>query len=588
MNTFEALLSGASWNGEGVTGRPAFVTFSFDTAAPADASTVYSPGFAGSFQALSEAEQAIARQALKAWADASGVTFLEAPPGQGDIRFGIYDFDLGPASISGFAGFARYPAVFVESVYAVDLPLGGDIYIDRGAATFAVLIHEIGHALGLKHPHDDDPRLEPSIDDYAHTVMTYNPAGGPPTGLGSLDVLAVQHIYGPASTDGTQAASWSWDAAASRLTQLGGLNADTLIGVGGADIINGATGADRIFGRGGADSLDGGEGNDSLSGGDGVDTLIGGAGGDVLEAGGGGLDVLDGGAGDDRLIFSAGPGVADGGEGNDTLYVVGASGGVVMDYGSFTAGGGSYVNIEWFGLIGGLGNDTLLGGWRDDELYAGPGNDSISGGDDWDLITGDDGLDTVYGGAGDDVIEGGAGDDFLRGDTGDDWIEGGDGFDDTHGNLGDDTVLGGNGPDWVVGGQGSDVLFGDGDHDVVYGNLANDTLSGGVGNDWVRGGQGDDSIQAGAGDDFIAGDRGSDTIFGGAGADRFHSFGEAGIDRIEDFSAADGDRLNLLAGTTYTVTQSGADAVVSMGGGGMVVLVGVQVSSLTGDWLTVG
>lgn len=77
-------------------------------------------------------------------------------------------------------------------------------------------------------------------------------------------------------------------------------------------------------------------------------------------------------------------------------------------------------------------------------------------------------------------------------------------------------------------------------------------------------------------------------MFGGAGADRFHSFGEAGIDRIEDFNFAEGDRLNLLAGTTYTLTQSGADTVVNMGGGGMVILVGVQMSSLPGDWLTVG
>ena len=37
--------------------------------------------------------------------------------------------------------------------------------------------------------------------------------------------------------------------------------------------------------------------------------------------------------------------------------------------------------------------------------------------------------------------------------------------------------------------------------------------------------------------------------------------------------------------TTYTVAQVGADTVVSMGGGGQVILVGVSMSSLTGSWI---
>jgi Ca2+-binding RTX toxin-like protein len=589
VSTFDALLSGASWNGDGVTGRPAFITFSFDNAAadhyPPDE---FPAAFLASFQAFTAAEQTIAREALKAWGDASGITFIEVPAGQGDIRFGTYDFTLAAEDHQDAAAFGAYPSVYMNEWFGVSLPFGGDIFVDRGFANFEILAHEIGHALGLKHPHDGDVTLDKAIDDLSHTVMTYNFTGGPATGLGSLDILAIQHIYGLNAADGTQAANWSWDAAANVLTQGGGATADTLMGVGVADVITGGAGNDRLFGSGGRDRLDGDDGDDSVSGGDGVDTLSGGAGDDVLEGGGGGLDILNGGAGSDLLIFSAGGGVADGGDGNDTLYFVGPDGGSVLDYDDFTAGGASHVNIEWFGLLGGTGNDTLVGGWRDDELYAGPGDDSISGGDSWDWITGDAGRDTVFGGADDDWIEGNEGDDYLRGDAGDDEILGGDGFDDTHGNIGNDTVHGGNGPDWVVGGQGADLLYGDDDHDVVYGNLANDTVHGGVGNDWVRGGQGDDSILAGAGDDFVAGDRGNDTIFGGAGADRFHSFGEAGIDRIEDFNLAEGDRLNLLAGTTYTLSQSGADTVISMSGGGMVVLAGVQASSLTGDWLTVG
>jgi hypothetical protein len=38
--------------------------------------------------------------------------------------------------------------------------------------------------------------------------------------------------------------------------------------------------------------------------------------------------------------------------------------------------------------------------------------------------------------------------------------------------------------------------------------------------------------------------------------------------------------------TAYTLSQSGSDVVISLNGGAdQVVLVGVQLSSLTGDWL---
>lgn len=587
VSTFEALLSGTSWNGEDVVGRPAFITFSFDTAAAAYLEGEFPGPFLASFRAFTPEEEAAARLALKAWGDVSGITFLEAPAGQGDIRFGAYDFLAGDEEHHDAAGFAVYPLVWLGNLYAESAPVGGDIFIDRGWATFDILVHEVGHALGLKHSFEGDAILDPAIDNTAHTVMSYDFDSPPATALGSLDVLAIQHIYGLDSADGTQAASWSWNAATATLTQAGGADGDTLMGVGVADVMAGGAGNDRIFGSDGADRLDGEDGEDSLSGGLGVDTLSGGLGDDVLESGGG-LDVMNGGAGDDLLILTEHAGIVDGGEGMDALFIAAPYAGGRLDYDSFVAGGGSYTNIEYFGLLGSIGNDTLIGGYRDDELYAGPGDDSISGGDSWDWITGDEGADTVYGGSGEDLIEGNDGDDFLRGDIGDDEIWGGDGFDDAHGNIGNDTVHGGLGGDWVVGGQNDDQLFGDEGHDVVYGNLGADTAEGGAGNDWVRGGQGADMLRGGDGDDFMAGDRGDDTLVGGAGADRFHSFAEAGLDRIEDFNRAEGDHLNLVAGTTYTLTQSGADVLLSMSGGGQVMLVGVQLSSLSGDWITVG
>ena len=208
------------------------------------------------------------------------------------------------------------------------------------------------------------------------------------------------------------------------------------------------------------------------------------------------------------------------------------------------------------------------------------------GGD--DEINGGGGADTIFAGAGNDTIvgvahEAGAG--YLRGDDGDDAVTAGAGFDDINGNQGNDTLHGGLGDDWVVGGRDNDVQTGDAGGDVVWGNLGNDTVDGGDGADQVRGGQGDDSVAGGAGDDYVSGDRGNDTISGGTGADLFHGSQDAGIDRVIDFNLAQGDRVMLDPGTTYTLSQSGADTVIDMGGGHQMVLAAVQLSSLTPGWM---
>jgi serralysin len=140
----------------------------------------------------------------------------------------------------------------------------------------------------------------------------------------------------------------------------------------------------------------------------------------------------------------------------------------------------------------------------------------------------------------------------------------------------------------VVGGKDNDLVFGDDGDDIVLGNLGNDTLDGGNGNDVVRGGQGDDVLVGGAGNDFISGDRGNDTESGGPGADIFHSSQDAGVDKVLDFHVAEGDRVMLDPGTTYTVSQVGADTVIDMGGGNQVILAGVQMSSLTPGWIFEG
>jgi len=157
--------------------------------------------------------------------------------------------------------------------------------------------------------------------------------------------------------------------------------------------------------------------------------------------------------------------------------------------------------------------------------------------------------------------------------------------------AGSDTYVGGAGEETVSGGAGDDVLSagaaGDSGFNFLHGNQGADTITGGGGTDWLRGGQGDDLVFGGSGNDWLSGDRGDDTVTGGPGADTFHSFGEAGTDVVTDFNFAEGDRVSLLAGTSYEVKQVGEAVVITMSGGGQMVLQNVQLSVLGEGWLGV-
>ena len=192
-----------------------------------------------------------------------------------------------------------------------------------------------------------------------------------------------------------------------------------------------------------------------------------------------------------------------------------------------------------------------------------------------DGTSGDDELrgtpraDVINGGAGDDTIYGRAGNDQLNGEEGDDELFGGSGHDSLDGGAGDDVLHGGAGNDRLDGGDGDDVLNGGAGRDVLNGGAGDDVLNGGAGQDVLTGGAGDDVLNGGAGADVLNGGEGDDVLNGGAGRDRYVFDGAFGDDTIVGFD--NGDRIQLSDLTTYSITQSGDDVLVTTTSGSILV-----------------
>ena len=159
---FVSLSGDAKVNGlmSGIEWASGALSFSFRTSAPVGE---YATGFA----ALNSTQQTAARQALDLWASVSGLTFTEvADTGSGGvIRFGTCSSSVVPTS---------------EAYYPSSLDVGGDVWFgnsnsnapddpQKGNYDFHTFVHELGHALGLKHPHDVGEYgsfpIAPSADD---------------------------------------------------------------------------------------------------------------------------------------------------------------------------------------------------------------------------------------------------------------------------------------------------------------------------------------------------------------------------------------------------------------------------------------
>ena len=272
--------------------------------------------------ALSDAAKSAVRAALATWSSVANIHFIETADnasGHGTLRFAW------TASPVNEQSFTYGPGTSDKA---------GDIWLNSlapwdsfapGSYGYSTLIHEMGHALGLKHPFEGAVKLPAQQESYSYSLMSYTAYAGSagswvdfePTTPMLYDLLAIQSMYGvnPTTRSGDDTYVFTenqryfqtlWDAGgndtivwqgqsqgtridlnAGKFSQLGEpltywsedfssswTDRDTVSIAFGVAIENavGGDANDTLIGNTLVNRLTGGLGNDSLDGGAGLDT----------------------------------------------------------------------------------------------------------------------------------------------------------------------------------------------------------------------------------------------------------------------------------------------------------------------------
>lgn len=475
------------------------------------------------------------------------------------------------ASMEGTLGFFYPPGETNAGIGAFnadglgwDWDAPGSGGLEQGGDGFVTIIHELGHGLGLAHPHDDGgtstvfPGVSSPFNSYGlyqlnqgvFTMMSYNsgwpknPEGEPAEGGNfgfegtpmAIDIAVLQAKYGVNLSYHTGDETYLlptanglgtfylciWDAGGSDTIVHDGsaaaiidLRAATLaVEEGGGGFIS------YVRGVYGGFTIANGVVIENATGGSGNDTLTGNAAANVLD-GRGGADTLRGLGGNDTYFVDNSGDVVDesaaGSSGVDTVFAT-----VSFDLGDGVHAKGSVENL------------TLLGGAARDATGNGLAN-------------------ILVGNANGNLLDGKAGADLLRGLGGDDRYVVDDALD-----VVDESAAGSGGSDLVRAAVSFDLREGT----QALGAVEKLKLTGkgsvdGTGNALAN------TIKGNRGDNVLNGDQGRDVLEGGRGKDAFvfdvalSSKAEAALhtDRILDFVHKD-DRI-LLSDAAFSALDPG-------------------------------
>ncbi len=293
----------------------------------------------------------------------------------GIFRFGEYGIPSPPSSAAAFAFFPGPEPYNGDSWYnRLTMPQG--INLDYGQYGFTVLLHEMGHTLGLKHPHDGFGRLPPSVDTDVFTQMSYNSDVTAWT-YQLYDIHQLQRQYGANMSHNVDGNTYNMNLPGTptewTLWDAGGNDTISNFGSNNASTIDLRQGMRTSFGGGlgirnmrlaigtNIENAIGGNGVDIVYGNH-LDNMMTTHGGNDILIGGRGDDLLRGGAGDDRYIF----GVSDG---FDVISEAGLGGQDTLIIGQVTS---TPYTPHTVPTISGFPGLTLL---QDDFIFRKVGND---------------------------------------------------------------------------------------------------------------------------------------------------------------------------------------------------------------------
>jgi len=581
------------------------LTYSFPTLGSHYGSVYGSGEHLNNFGALNAVQKTATTAALKMFSSVSGLKFTlktESLTSHADLRFAQSDtpgtawaYYPTPANEGGDAWFRKTGGYYGNPV--------------KGNYGYATFIHEIGHALGLEHPHESG--LPADRDSIEYTVMSYrshigasaetgyvNETWGFSQSLMMYDIAAIQHMYGANWTTNATNTTYKWDPLTGAMfvngSNQGAPGANRILltvwdggGVDTYDFSNYGTNlqvdlrpgewtttsvsqlarlrydgsklavgniANALQYNGDVRSLienaNGGTGNDVIVGNQAANSFKGNAGNDTFR-GGAGNDTIDGGIGDDTAVY--------GGRLSDYSVTMNGDGTYrVVDRRDGSADGQDTIRgTEWLSFSDGvhalsdLVGKIVTGSTLADVISGSATNPAFVTTNLGDLITAGAGNDTIEGLGGDDVIRGGAGNDSILGGAGDDVIR-----------IASTEAL----YDYVDAGEGNDTL------ELVSGSYLRGLSADAGGFEILKGNNfyimgsaladtfdlrgfstitGLKYVDAGLGDDIMYGSSFNDELRGGSGHDVLH--GGRGADTL--VGGAGNDTFVFTADSSGAVTD---------------------------------